>query len=354
MVFLVFWSVGESTTSVEVNNKMMTMEGLPPKYGKAAQQGTTTSLITGQKRGSRPSSWLNVEAGSTSNNIQRGCPSHRRSDSDSLITLFKGPPTTMLNAYQTTTNGGHGGGGGGVGVGVGAGVGCGINNIIRTSSSSSSSDGGCGGGGDVALKMMTMNKNSLPPSDTKNPIMSRSNNNNGVVDGSSSSGKKQTELDDAQKYKWGRKFDPNMDPKKIKRIMANRLSAQKSRLKKLEYKADLERTANALQEEVSSLSPQVVHFDRQRLIRRMENTALKQRIAHFNSDKILKEAEFKALKQETEKLREQLYKLQQKQKHGGFGRGGRVERDREQLQQREHQQQNLNLNINLDFLNCLM
>ncbi|KAF3794430.1 Basic leucine zipper 61 [Nymphaea thermarum] len=120
--------------------------------------------------------------------------------------------------------------------------------------------------------------------------------------------------------------DPNIDPKRVKRILANRQSAQRSRVRKLHYIAELEKSVNALQAcssfldlfftgfscenpilvaetEVSTLSPQVAYLDHQRLLLNVDNGALKQRIAALAQDKIFKDAHSEALKKEVQRLR---------------------------------------------------
>ncbi|XP_059451743.1 basic leucine zipper 61-like isoform X2 [Corylus avellana] len=76
------------------------------------------------------------------------------------------------------------------------------------------------------------------------------------------------------------------DPKRVKRILANRQSAQRSRA------------------EVSVLSPRVAFLDHQRLLLNVDNSALKQRIAALAQDKIFKDAHQEALKREIERLRQ--------------------------------------------------
>ncbi|KAF5728267.1 Transcription factor VIP1 -like protein [Tripterygium wilfordii] len=100
------------------------------------------------------------------------------------------------------------------------------------------------------------------------------------------------------------------DPKRVKRILANRQSAQRSRVRKLQYISELERSVTALQSEVSALSPRVAFLDHQRLILNVDNSALKQRIAALAQDKIFKDAHQEALKKEIERLR-QVYHHQQ-------------------------------------------
>ncbi|XVE80058.1 hypothetical protein DITRI_Ditri14bG0108800 [Diplodiscus trichospermus] len=104
--------------------------------------------------------------------------------------------------------------------------------------------------------------------------------------------------------------DPIIDPKRVKRILANRQSAQRSRVRKLQYISELERSVTTLQTEVSALSPRVAFLDHQRLILNVDNSALKQRIAALAQDKIFKDAHQEALKKEIERLR-QVYQQQQ-------------------------------------------
>ncbi|KAG5597197.1 hypothetical protein H5410_038429 [Solanum commersonii] len=98
-----------------------------------------------------------------------------------------------------------------------------------------------------------------------------------------------------------------IDPKRIKRILANRQSAQRSRVRKLQYISELERSVTTLQAEVSVLSPRVAFLDHQRLVLNVDNSVLKQRIAALAQDKIFKDAHQEALKREIERLREIYY-----------------------------------------------
>ncbi|KAF8114788.1 hypothetical protein N665_0034s0125 [Sinapis alba] len=93
------------------------------------------------------------------------------------------------------------------------------------------------------------------------------------------------------------------DPKRVKRILANRQSAQRSRVRKLQYISELERSVTSLQTEVSVLSPRVAFLDHQRLLLNVDNSAIKQRIAALAQDKIFKDAHQEALKREIERLR---------------------------------------------------
>ncbi|XP_019424726.1 PREDICTED: basic leucine zipper 34-like isoform X2 [Lupinus angustifolius] len=106
------------------------------------------------------------------------------------------------------------------------------------------------------------------------------------------------------------------DPKRVKRILANRQSAQRSRVRKLQYISELERSVTSLQTEVSALSPRVAFLDHQRLILNVDNSALKQRIAALAQDKIFKDAHQEALKKEIERLRQIYHHQQNLQKMG--------------------------------------
>ncbi|WOL14542.1 hypothetical protein Cni_G23322 [Canna indica] len=94
------------------------------------------------------------------------------------------------------------------------------------------------------------------------------------------------------------------DPKRVKRILANRQSAQRSRVRKLQYISELERSVTTLQTEVSALSPRVAFLDHQRSLLTLGNSHLKQRIAALAQDKIFKDAHQEALKKEVERLRQ--------------------------------------------------
>ncbi|KAJ6758015.1 BASIC LEUCINE ZIPPER 61-LIKE [Salix koriyanagi] len=100
-----------------------------------------------------------------------------------------------------------------------------------------------------------------------------------------------------------------IDPKRVKRILANRQSAQRSRVRKLQYISELERSVTSLQAEVSVLSPRVAYLDHQRLLLNVDNSALKQRIAALAQDKLFKDAHQEALRNEIERLR-QVYQQQ--------------------------------------------
>ncbi|XP_031496868.1 basic leucine zipper 61-like [Nymphaea colorata] len=125
--------------------------------------------------------------------------------------------------------------------------------------------------------------------------------------------------------------DSNIDPKRVKRILANRQSAQRSRVRKLHYIAELEKSVSALQTEVSTLSPQVAYLDHQRLLLNVDNGALKQRIAALAQDKIFKDAHSEALKKEVQRLRHLYQQLCMKKEAQSQATG--FEAEHQQVQQ---------------------
>lgn len=109
-----------------------------------------------------------------------------------------------------------------------------------------------------------------------------------------------------------RSSDRTVDSKRVKRVLANRQSAQRSRVRKLQYISELERSVTSLQTEVSVLSPCVAYLDHQRLILNVDNSTLKQRIAALAQDEIFKDAHQQALKGEIERLRHVYHQQNQK------------------------------------------
>ena len=72
-----------------------------------------------------------------------------------------------------------------------------------------------------------------------------------------------------------------VDEKKAKRILANRISAQKSRTRKLQFVGKLESTVSQLYKEVSILSPQLYVAKQQREHLQFINEQLKKQVKHI-------------------------------------------------------------------------
>ncbi|KAH0450813.1 hypothetical protein IEQ34_021505 [Dendrobium chrysotoxum] len=95
---------------------------------------------------------------------------------------------------------------------------------------------------------------------------------------------------------------PILDPKRVKRILANRQSARRSRERKLQYISELQKCVGKLETEVAALTPRVAFFDCQRSMLVMQNSHLKQRIAVLAQDQIIKDACQESLKREIGRL----------------------------------------------------
>ncbi|WRX34167.1 Basic-leucine zipper domain - like 10 [Theobroma cacao] len=122
-----------------------------------------------------------------------------------------------------------------------------------------------------------------------------------------------TEVGNGAAVRWGRKLDLDMDPKKLRRVISNRLSAQKSRMKKLQYVSEMEKKVEVLESQIAVLAPQVALYRNQKHYLQMEQKGLKQRIAACAARKSLVDAEVEMNKAELNRLR-QLQMAQQQQK----------------------------------------
>ncbi|CAO2815413.1 unnamed protein product [Amaranthus hypochondriacus] len=88
--------------------------------------------------------------------------------------------------------------------------------------------------------------------------------------------------------------------------------AQRSRVRKLQYIAELERNVQALQAEGSEVSAELEFLNQQNLILSMENKALKHRLESLAQEKLIKYLEHEVLEKEMSRLRA-MYKQQQQQ-----------------------------------------
>ncbi|XP_076953624.1 transcription factor RF2b-like [Bidens hawaiensis] len=94
-----------------------------------------------------------------------------------------------------------------------------------------------------------------------------------------------------------------IDPKRAKRILANRQSAARSKERKARYISELERKVQTLQTEATTLSAQLTLFQRDTTGLSSENTELKLRLQAMEQQAQLHDALNEALKQEVERLR---------------------------------------------------
>ncbi|CAN0903639.1 Transcription factor RF2b [Linum grandiflorum] len=95
----------------------------------------------------------------------------------------------------------------------------------------------------------------------------------------------------------------NLDPKRAKRILANRQSAARSKERKARYILELERKVQTLQTEATTLSAQLTLFQRDTTGLSTENTELKLRLQAMEQQAQLRDALNEALKKEVERLR---------------------------------------------------
>ncbi|KAL6526886.1 hypothetical protein OROGR_015976 [Orobanche gracilis] len=99
-----------------------------------------------------------------------------------------------------------------------------------------------------------------------------------------------------------------LDPKRAKRILANRQSAARSKERKARYMSELERKVQTLQTEATTLSAQLTLFQRWCIKRDTsgltnENTELKLRLQAMEQQAQLRDALNEALKHEVERLK---------------------------------------------------
>lgn len=95
----------------------------------------------------------------------------------------------------------------------------------------------------------------------------------------------------------------NLDPKRAKRILANRQSAARSKERKARYILELERKVQTLQTEATTLSAQLTLFQRDTTGLSSENTELKLRLQAMEQQAQLRDALNEALKKEVERLK---------------------------------------------------
>ncbi|KAL2317371.1 hypothetical protein Fmac_031247 [Flemingia macrophylla] len=121
------------------------------------------------------------------------------------------------------------------------------------------------------------------------------------VDGSSSFG----EIMEAKKAMPPDKLAElwTIDPKRAKRILANRQSAARSKERKARYIQELERKVQTLQTEATTLSAQLTLYQRDTTGLSTENTELKLRLQAMEQQAQLRDALNEALKKEVERLK---------------------------------------------------
>ncbi|KAL4334314.1 hypothetical protein GQ457_07G022490 [Hibiscus cannabinus] len=94
-----------------------------------------------------------------------------------------------------------------------------------------------------------------------------------------------------------------IDPKRAKRILANRQSAARSKERKIRYTNELERKVQTLQTEATNLSAQVTMLQRDTTGLTTENKELKLRLQAMEQQAKLKDALNDALREEVQRLK---------------------------------------------------
>ncbi|CAN8311487.1 unnamed protein product [Cochlearia groenlandica] len=95
----------------------------------------------------------------------------------------------------------------------------------------------------------------------------------------------------------------NIDPKRAKRILANRQSAARSKERKARYIQELERKVQSLQTEATTLSAQLTLYQRDTNGMAHENTELKLRLQAMEQQAQLRNALNEALRKEVERMK---------------------------------------------------
>ncbi|KAG4201296.1 hypothetical protein ERO13_A05G270000v2 [Gossypium hirsutum] len=100
-----------------------------------------------------------------------------------------------------------------------------------------------------------------------------------------------------------------IDPKRAKRILANRQSAARSKERKIRYTSELERKVQTLQTEATNLSAQVTILQRDTTGLTTENKELKLRLQAMEQQAQLRDALNEALREEVQRLKIQAGQL---------------------------------------------
>uniref|UniRef100_A0A1J3C9R9 Putative transcription factor PosF21 n=1 Tax=Noccaea caerulescens TaxID=107243 RepID=A0A1J3C9R9_NOCCA len=94
------------------------------------------------------------------------------------------------------------------------------------------------------------------------------------------------------------------DPKRVKRILANRVSAARSKERKTRYMAELEHKVQTLQTEATTLSAQLTHLQRDSMGLTNQNSELKFRLQAMEQQAQLRDALSEKLNEEVQRLKQ--------------------------------------------------
>ncbi|KAL3684247.1 hypothetical protein R1sor_002269 [Riccia sorocarpa] len=131
-----------------------------------------------------------------------------------------------------------------------------------------------------------------------------------------------------------------IDPKRAKRILANRQSAARSKERKMRYISELERKVQTLQTEATTLSAQLTMLQRDTTGLTTENSELKLRLQAMEQQAQLRDALNEALRDEVQRLKIATGQLNGLAGHVyALGQGPLTTQQLQQLQQQTSQQQ---------------
>ncbi|KAL2636244.1 hypothetical protein R1flu_007723 [Riccia fluitans] len=131
-----------------------------------------------------------------------------------------------------------------------------------------------------------------------------------------------------------------IDPKRAKRILANRQSAARSKERKMRYISELERKVQTLQTEATTLSAQLTMLQRDTTGLTTENSELKLRLQAMEQQAQLRDALNDALRDEVQRLKVATGQLNGLAGHVyALGQGPLTTQQLQQLQQQNSQQQ---------------
>ncbi|KAF8115590.1 hypothetical protein N665_0025s0058 [Sinapis alba] len=138
------------------------------------------------------------------------------------------------------------------------------------------------------------------------PTSFQVSNNNGSQEEEKKAGYVNYEVEPGFTIRLRQNIDPTMDPKKLKRIVSNRVAAQKSRWKKLQYIDDLVTKSRDLDWQVSLLRSQVEMASEQKRCLEREQLELKESMSGWIQRFISDQREIEANTAEIERLKKKI------------------------------------------------
>ncbi|XP_052138423.1 uncharacterized protein At4g06598-like [Oryza glaberrima] len=248
-----------------------------------------------------------------------GRPGHRRSSSDSFTLFDGGASAAAAGMYDNVFDGMRGRGGGGQQVGSWGGV----PEFFPEQSSFGRPQGqggrpwdsrlmlrqGGGGGGGMPVPMREMNGGHHGP-----PNAFGDHGHGSLPNGVDRKGPGDSAHDQRMgaERKEGAHLRHSQSEADTKR--AKQQYAQRSRVRKLQYIAELERRVQALQTEGVEVSAEMDFLGQQNIMLDLENKALKQRLESLSQEHLIKRFQQEMFEREIGRLRS-LFQQQQQQQH---------------------------------------